>query len=200
MTNEDAIKYLRQIYPQGGHCWLDEQRMEAIGMAIDALSKESGKEGPILANSCNNGKNLQGEASETLGDEIDRYLTSDEFALAERAGEAYGDIARHFADWQREQFERNRLADCEAQTAEEYIKAYTRRCSNETTMLGSYDHTYQPWMTVEGALEVVRLARREALMEIKQEIDMCAVKQYQFPILHLLDYIDKELGLKPKES
>lgn len=38
MTREDAIKYLRQIYPNGGHCWLDDQRIEALDMAIQALS------------------------------------------------------------------------------------------------------------------------------------------------------------------
>ena len=38
MTDKEAIKYLQQLYPNGGHCWLDEQRIEAIGMAIDALS------------------------------------------------------------------------------------------------------------------------------------------------------------------
>lgn len=40
MTNKEAIKYLQQLYPNGGHCWLDEQRMEAIGMAILALQEE----------------------------------------------------------------------------------------------------------------------------------------------------------------
>lgn len=40
MTNEKAIKYLQQLYPNGGHCWLDEQRIEAIGMAVKALQKE----------------------------------------------------------------------------------------------------------------------------------------------------------------
>lgn len=40
MTREEAIKYLKQLYPNGGHCWLDEQRIEAIGMAIKALQKE----------------------------------------------------------------------------------------------------------------------------------------------------------------
>lgn len=40
MTNQEAIKYLQQIYPNGGHCWLDEQRIEAIGMAINALQEE----------------------------------------------------------------------------------------------------------------------------------------------------------------
>ena len=40
MTEEEAIKYLQQLYPNGGHCWLDEQRTEAIAMAIQALQKE----------------------------------------------------------------------------------------------------------------------------------------------------------------
>lgn len=41
MTQEEAIKYLKQLYPNGGYTWLDEQRMEAITMAIEALSKAS---------------------------------------------------------------------------------------------------------------------------------------------------------------
>ena len=40
MTNQDAIKYLKQLYPNGGHCWLDEQRIDAIGMAVKALQEE----------------------------------------------------------------------------------------------------------------------------------------------------------------
>ena len=40
MKKEDAIKYLQQLYPYGGHCWLDEQRIEAIGMAVKALQEE----------------------------------------------------------------------------------------------------------------------------------------------------------------
>lgn len=40
MTNKEAIKYLQQLYPNGGHCWLDEQRIGAIGMAIKALQGE----------------------------------------------------------------------------------------------------------------------------------------------------------------
>ena len=40
MTKEEAIKYLQQIYPNGGYCWLDNQRIEAIGMAIQALQEE----------------------------------------------------------------------------------------------------------------------------------------------------------------
>lgn len=40
MTQEEAIKYLQQLYPNGGHCWLDEQRIEAMSMAIKALQEE----------------------------------------------------------------------------------------------------------------------------------------------------------------
>jgi hypothetical protein len=40
MTKENAIKYLQQVYPEGGHCWLDKQRIEAISMAIEALREE----------------------------------------------------------------------------------------------------------------------------------------------------------------
>ena len=41
MKKEDAIKFLQQLYPNGGHCWLDEQRTEAIAMAINALREKS---------------------------------------------------------------------------------------------------------------------------------------------------------------
>ena len=37
MTDKEAINYLKQLYPNGGHSWLDEQRIEAIGMAIKTL-------------------------------------------------------------------------------------------------------------------------------------------------------------------
>jgi hypothetical protein len=39
MTKEEAIKYLQQLYPNGGHCWLDEQRIEAIDIAVKALQE-----------------------------------------------------------------------------------------------------------------------------------------------------------------
>jgi hypothetical protein len=40
MKKEEAISYLQQLYQNGGHCWLDEQRIEAIDMAIKALQEE----------------------------------------------------------------------------------------------------------------------------------------------------------------
>ena len=47
MTNEEAIKYLKQIHPVGGHCWLDEQRIKAVDMAIEALTKASEEKEPV---------------------------------------------------------------------------------------------------------------------------------------------------------
>ena len=41
MTNQEAIKYLKQLYPHGGCCWLDEQRIDAISIAINAIEKVS---------------------------------------------------------------------------------------------------------------------------------------------------------------
>ena len=43
-------------------------------------------------------------------------------------------------------------------TAEEYIEAYTRRCSNENV----WGH-YESWMTIDGCKEAVRLAREDAI-------------------------------------
>ena len=47
MTNEEAIKYLKQIHLVGGHCWLDEQRIKAVDMAIEALTKASEEKEPV---------------------------------------------------------------------------------------------------------------------------------------------------------
>ena len=49
MNKEEAIKYLQQLYPNGGHCWLDEQRIEAIGMAVKALQEEPVSEDLLVA-------------------------------------------------------------------------------------------------------------------------------------------------------
>ena len=81
MTNEEAIKYLQQLYPNGGHCWLDEQRIEAIGMAIKALQEE-----PV---------------SEDLEKEFARIWDKDLSGKID--SEAALNIARHFAAWQKEQ-------------------------------------------------------------------------------------------------
>lgn len=81
MTKEEAIKYLRQLYPNGGHCWLDEQRIEAIGMAINALQEES--------------------VSEDLEKEIsNNWETGYELGIG---FSQYADVAHHFANWQKNQ-------------------------------------------------------------------------------------------------
>lgn len=100
MTNEEAIKCLRQLYPNGGHCWLDEQRMEAIGMAIEALSqsevtKESDQKEP---------------ASEELEDEADRMYfelaklnnQKDGYEIKKMTQGTFRRIVRHFANWQKQ--------------------------------------------------------------------------------------------------
>ena len=78
MTKEEAIKYLQQLYPNGGHCWLDEQRIEAIGIAVKSLQEEP--------------------ASEDLEEEIRKYQKE-----VYDGDTTVRDIARHFANWQREQ-------------------------------------------------------------------------------------------------
>ena len=50
--------------------------------------------------------------------------------------------------------------------AEKFIEDYTRKCSNETTKYGSYDHTYHEWLTSDQARKAVEIAREEMLNEI----------------------------------
>lgn len=47
--------------------------------------------------------------------------------------------------------------------ARQFIKDYTRGCSNETTSIGSFDHTYHEWLTPEQALAAVEIAREELI-------------------------------------
>ena len=47
--------------------------------------------------------------------------------------------------------------------ARQFIKDYTRGCSNETTPVGSFDHTYHEWLTPEQALAAVEIAREELI-------------------------------------
>ena len=87
MTNEKAIKYLKQLYPNGGHCWLDEQRIEAIGMAIEALKEE-----PVSEDFEEAAKRYA-----TEGDEISGLHIIDEEVEAFKAG----------AKWQKERIMAN---------------------------------------------------------------------------------------------
>lgn len=106
MTKEEAIKYLQQLYPNDGHCWLDEQRIEAIDIAIKALQEE-----PVS-------DDLEEEATRLFGD------------CKVRKGAFYLG-----ANWQKEKFEKNRLAACDAQTPEE-----AEREMNFTTNIIEKEH------------------------------------------------------------
>lgn len=104
MTDKEAIKYLKQLYPNGGHCWLDEQRIEAIGMAIRALQKE-----PV---------------SEELEEAASKYAHSITCSVAGSDIRLCGCniIGRGFkagAEWQKEHFEENRLKHCDSITNEQ---------------------------------------------------------------------------------
>ena len=151
MTNEEAIKYLQQLYPNGGHCWLDEQRIEAIGMAIKELQKEPASEidfeqelykafgqvkdftlGMRIAKwFYDMGKNNQEPVSEGLEEaskewlrqQLDKsYANYGEAKMMELTrfdGYAMLDAIEFGAQWKEQQFEKNRLAHCDAQTEEE---------------------------------------------------------------------------------
>ena len=121
MTKEEAIKYLQQLYPNGGHCWLDEQRIEAIGMAVKALSKS---EDPVSKDYRERYKNIaQSDAfksvyenkslgevvsveekepvSEELEEAAKEYVTKEGYL----AGLHYNSMVRSFkagAQWQKE--------------------------------------------------------------------------------------------------
>lgn len=108
MTKQEAVKYLQQIYPNGGHCWLDEQRIEAIDMAIKALQEE-----PVS-------EELEEAAHSYASNNGGRWLTDDIgikcFAFNPQEVK---DAFKEGANWQKEQFEKNRLAACDKQTEEE---------------------------------------------------------------------------------
>lgn len=88
MTNKEAIKFLKQLYPNGGHCRLDEQRIEAIGMAVKALQEE-----PV---------------SEELEQAVDNYLANYFGGEKEKQDRPFlKKMAIHFAKWQKEQLMEN---------------------------------------------------------------------------------------------
>jgi len=105
MNKKEAIKYLKQLYPNGGHCWLDEQRMEAIDMAVKALQEE-----PV---------------SEELEKAADKYSNHDynyfDVLVTEYDGTEHWMDDKMFikdafiegAKWKEQQFETERLKHCE---------------------------------------------------------------------------------------
>jgi hypothetical protein len=86
MTDKEAINYLKQLYPNGGHSWLDEQRIDAIGMAIKALQQEP--------------------ANDSFEDEVKRLWeeinTGHSYSIVDSYNQFYG-LCLEIADWQKEQ-------------------------------------------------------------------------------------------------
>lgn len=88
MKAEEAIKYLQQLYPNGGHCWLDKQRIEAISMAVKALQEK--------------------HVSKDLEEVIDAYLATYWGGEKEKKDWPFlKKMAIHFAQWQKEQMMAN---------------------------------------------------------------------------------------------
>ena len=94
MTKEEAISYLQQLYPNGGHCWLDEQRMEAISMAVKALQEE-----PVS-------EDLQKASEEWLAKQLDKsYAKYGERKMMELShfdGYSMLDAIEFGVQWQKE--------------------------------------------------------------------------------------------------
>ena len=130
MKKEDAIKFLRQLYPNGGHCWLDEQRIEAIGMAIKALQEEPEREDlvecaseiileganfnkswyahPELA--FNAGTKWQKTKDESTTEDLGDYINELSKQFPEVSFAKLSRIAVRVAKWQQERDEADRVA------------------------------------------------------------------------------------------
>jgi hypothetical protein len=104
MNKEEAIKFLRQLYPNGGHCWLDYQRMEAIRMAINALQEEPANE------------DLEEASKEWLRPQLDKsYASYGETKMMELThfdGYAMLDAIEFGAKWQAENLWKPADGDC----------------------------------------------------------------------------------------
>ena len=72
-------------------------------------------------------------------------------------------------------------------TAEEYIKAYTRGCSNELTYGG-----YHEWLTPENALAAVELAREEIYKKLFRISLSSNAMDYVKGVGELMDELKKE--------
>lgn len=76
------------------------------------------------------------------------------------------------------------------ETINQKAKEYTLKRYKNLTVQESFDFNGQ----AEG--EAYKEGMKEAFRMIEHEIDMCAIKRYLFPILHVRDFIDKMLGRK----
>ena len=112
MNVEEAIKYLKQLYPNGGHCWLDEQRIEAIGMAISALEHEK-------------------PASDDLEAEIKKAFLNNECSVTGAVSlSEFTRIARHFVNWQKEQMMKD-VMPCVLEWYDGFVLNFTEEQLND---------------------------------------------------------------------
>jgi len=79
-------------------------------------------------------------------------------------------------------------------TAEEYIKAYTRGCSNELVYGG-----YHEWLTPENALAAVELAREE-MKKDAIEGKVVAVRNTMSDKLHTYPWVELEAQLSKNDK
>ena len=138
MKKEDAIKFLKQLYPNGGHCWLDDQRMEAIGMAVKALQEEPVSEEQVKEDTMTIRKEWFEHCKKSWYNEgyIDGEYNRDrqfENSVSDDLGEitleaanfnkswyAHPELAfKAGAKWKAEQFEKERLKQCDTLTKEQ---------------------------------------------------------------------------------
>lgn len=153
MTNKEAIKYLKQLYPNGGHCWLDEQRMEAIGMAVKALQEEPVSEEQVKEDTMTISKewfdhckkswynegyidgeyNRDRQFENSVSDDVYKAAEQDVCEVINTCSEAgipndhipsWVQDAMinefiHGAKWEAEQFEKERLKQCDTLTKEQ---------------------------------------------------------------------------------
>lgn len=157
MNKKEAIKYLKQLYPNGGHCWLDEQRMEAIGMAVKALQEEPVSEEQVKEDTMTIRKewfehckkswynegyidgeyNRDRQFEDYVNDELEEAAVeycggnkgSDARVRAgflagakwqeEKDNICYEEIFEEGAEWKADEFEKERLKQCDTLTKEQ---------------------------------------------------------------------------------
>ena len=172
MTNQDAIKYLQQLYPNGGHCWLDEQRIEAINMAVNSLQEDVSEE---LEEAC---EQLSEKARIHKAETVSPFFSDTDYKQGVIDG----------ANWQKEQFEKNRLKHCDSITEEQY--------NLEQGFASQYLDKYQRIPTFLDAIEYGMRIQKEQMMTNATEVTVhIEAGNYPYiPQIELYDY-DKDIPL-----
>lgn len=77
-------------------------------------------------------------------------------------------------------------------TPEEYIKSYTRNCSNELAYKGDDGKPmYHPWLTPENVEEVAIMAKDEALKSLWKDAQGDDLPEIDREVIALIDYAGK---------